>query len=204
MSTKTILATIAISTFLTACDGGPVKAGPVGGVKQRRGNLKSTVKVPDFMFLEAQERPIRRKDLLGKVWLCSFVFTHCPTHCVEIAREMRKLQEEYRKEDDFRLVAITVDPARDTPKRLRTWGKDWEVDPQRWYLLTGKRRDIVEFAMSGLKTGIDPKEPLNHSVYFALVDKAGTVRDYYNVRDVDRMKRLRKDVETLLAETPPQ
>ena len=46
----------------------------------------------------------------------------------------------------------------------------------------------------------DPDEPLEHSFYFALVDKTGTVRDYYSQQDHERMRVLRNDIRKLLAE----
>lgn len=169
-------------------------------VRNKGAELKGTTVVPDFMFLEAQDRPLRKKDLDGKVWVCAFIFTHCPTHCPEMAREMRALQAELKGEPDFRIVAVTVDPARDTPEQLRYFGKQYQVDPERWYFLTGNRKDIVDFANSGIKSGVDPKDPLQHSLRFSLVDKKGVVRDSYHVRDKDRMKEMREDIKKLLAE----
>ena len=166
----------------------------------RGANLKGTTVVPDFMFLEAQDRPLRKKDLENKVWICSFIFTSCPTHCVEMSKAMKALQGEFEKESDFRIVAVTVDPARDTPEQLRYFGKQYEANPDRWYFLTGNRKDIVEFANTGIKAGVDPKDPLVHSLYFSLVDKKGVIRDVYHAREKDRMKQLRTDIRTLLAE----
>ena len=183
--------------------GTPV-AGPVRTHPGSKKTLRTRIEVPPFRFLEARERVVSNKDLAGKVWTCAFIFTHCPTHCVEMAREMRQVQWAFAKEKDFRIVAVTVDPARDTPEQMRRFGKDWDADPKVWWFLTGKRSDIVEFAISGIKSGVDKEEPLNHSLVFALIDKQGFVRDYYHVRDVERMKQMRKDIRTLLAETPEQ
>ena len=77
--------------------------------------------------------------------------------------------------------------------------KEHDYRPDRWYFVTGNRPDIVAFARA-MKVASDPEEPLNHSVHFALVDKKGKIRDYYAQTDHERMKTLREDIRTLLAE----
>lgn len=167
--------------------------------RERGGNLKGTIVVPEFTFLEARDRSLSNKDLLGKVWTCGFVFTSCPTHCVAMAKELGALQKQIAA-PDFRMVFVSVDPARDTPERMRWFLKNWQADPDRWYFLTGERSDIVEFANSGIKLGVDPKEPLAHSYYLALIDRKGVVRDMYDIYAPDRMKQLRSDIKTLLGQ----
>ena len=181
--------------LVAACSGD--KPQPEG--QPRQGNLSARIPVPEFKFLEAQDRPLRLKDLKGKVWICTFIFTRCKTHCPPMAVEMSTIQDEFLKEPDFRIVAVTVDPAYDKPKQMREYLTEYDSKPERWYFVTGNRKDIEAFRR-GIKISGDPEEPLNHTVYFALVDKQARVRDYYLQTDDDRMDTLRKDIKTLLAE----
>lgn len=188
--------TIPILVLAAACG---QKKEPLGAQGQQ-GDLMANIPVPEFTLLEAQDRPLGRKDLLGKVWVCSFIYSRCPTHCVSMAMEMAELQEDFEKEKDFRIVAVTVDPAFDTPKVLRGFAKSYDADPERWFFLTGKREDIRKLAHEGLKIQWHPDEPLIHSQHFVLIDRKGVARGYYAQGDPDRMEKLREHIRTLLAE----
>ena len=166
---------------------------------KRVGRLDEGIPVPEFTFLEAQDRPFGLKDLKGKVWICSFIFTRCQTACPPMAMEMSNVQDEFLKEEDFRILSVTVDPAYDKPAVMAEYLKEYDYRPGRWYFVTGQRKDIVAFAKA-LKINNDPEDPLNHSAYFVLVDKTGKIRDYYNQADGEAMKTLRKDIRGLLAE----
>ena len=188
----------AILILLAACGG---KDDPIAHVsKPQRAGLAVDIPVPDFTFLESRDRTLSKKDLLQKVWICSFIFTHCPTHCVEMSREMKQLQSEFEDAPDFRIVAVTVDPARDTTKRLRWFAKNWEAEPDRWYFLTGNRKDIVKFCLEGMKNSIDEQDPLFHSLKFTLVDRKGHIRGYYDLKRKDEIRQMRSDIKTLLAQ----
>ena len=166
---------------------------------KRVGRLDEGIPVPEFTFLEAQDRPFGLKDLKGKVWICSFIFTRCKTACPPMAMEMSDVQDEFLEEEDFRILSVTVDPAYDRPAVMAEYLKEYDYRPGRWYFVTGQRKDIVAFAKA-LKINNDPEDPLNHSAYFVLVDKTGKIRDYYTQADGEAMKTLRKDIRGLLAE----
>lgn len=166
--------------------------------KPRQGGLSAAIEVPNFTFLEAQDRAFGLKDLKGKVWICSFIFTRCKTHCPPMAFEMSELQDEFLKED-FKILSVTVDPAYDQPEQMAEYLENYDARSERWYFVTGRRKDILAF-MRAMKINSDPEEPLNHSIHFVLVDKMGKIRDYYAQTDHERMKTLREDIKTLLAE----
>lgn len=159
--------------------------------------------VPEFTFLERGGRPYGLADLKGKVWVAAFIFTRCRTTCIPMCGEMMELQDEFRDESDFRIVATTVDPVHDTAERLKKFGEGYGADPERWLFLTGKKEDIKRFAHGGLKIQWHPEDPLIHSTYFVLVDREGRIRDYFNQTRRDEMKRLRQVIRTLLGEKTP-
>ena len=156
--------------------------------------------VGKFDFLERAGKPLSDKDLKGKVWVAALIFTNCPTICPRMCIEMAELQEEFRDERDFRLVATTVDPARDTPEVLDKFGKGFGADPDRWYFLTGKKQDIRRFAVEGLRIPWNDEEEVAHSPDFVLVDRDGRIRDYFRQLEPDQMKRMREVIRGVLAE----
>ena len=110
--------------------------------------------VPDFTLMERSGRPVRREDLQGKVWIASFIFTHCPDECPVMTAELAQLQSDFAAAADFRLVSITVDPDRDTPAVLSQYADKFNADPERWLFLTGDRRVIYQLAREGFRLGI--------------------------------------------------
>ncbi|MEM8883536.1 MAG: SCO family protein [Planctomycetota bacterium] len=158
-------------------------------------------KLDDFNFQEIQGRALGRKDLLGKVWIASTMFTTCPTHCPVMCKEFYDLQEEFSKEEDFRLLMLTVDPARDTPEVLKGYAESYYARPDVWYFVRHpERKEIRRFVFEQLKLPWDDNEPLNHSYRLALIDRKGVVRGHYAQINVGQMKQLRKAIRELLAE----
>lgn len=91
----------------TASKGQEAAKGPIGGPFQ--------MKAPDG-------RLVTEKDFLGKFLLVYFGFTYCPDMCPtglqNIARALDLLGKEA---EGVRSLFVTVDPARDTPARLKDY-----------------------------------------------------------------------------------
>jgi cytochrome oxidase Cu insertion factor (SCO1/SenC/PrrC family) len=68
--------------------------------------------VPDFALTERSGRPVTRADLLGTVWLATFIYTQCTETCPLQSARVARLQAEFAGEPDLMFVSITVDPSR--------------------------------------------------------------------------------------------
>lgn len=142
--------------------------------------------VPDFRLTERNGTTVTKADLLGKVWVASFVFTRCTGPCPAVTATVARLQEELKKQPDVRLVTFTVDPDRDTPDELKKYADRYGADPQRWLFLTGKEGEIHELATDGFKLlaakKADPKpgDEFDHSTKLAVVDRRGVVRAVFD------------------------
>jgi cytochrome oxidase Cu insertion factor (SCO1/SenC/PrrC family) len=110
--------------------------------------------LPDFALVERSGRSVRRSDLEGKIWVASFIFTHCADECPQMAAELARLQADVAALEDIRLVSITVDPERDTPAVLSQYAERFTADPERWLFLTGDKEAIYRLARDGFRLGI--------------------------------------------------
>jgi protein SCO1 len=74
----------------------------------------------------------------GRVVAINFIFTSCRGVCPLLGANFAAVQREMRDEDrsTLRLVSISVDPATDTPPRLREW-RARQGGADGWTLLTG-------------------------------------------------------------------
>ncbi|HEX4955252.1 MAG TPA: SCO family protein [Thermoanaerobaculia bacterium] len=104
----------------------------------------SEVTLPALTLTDQQGRAVDVRSLLSGRWVAlNFVFTRCTTICPPMGANFGKLAKELgdRLGQEVELVSISIDPAIDTPERLRAWReKFWPGEG--WTLLTGPKPQI--------------------------------------------------------------
>ncbi|WP_298418972.1 SCO family protein [uncultured Kordia sp.] len=170
--------------------------------------------VPDFLFTNQDNLEISNDDFKGKVTVMEFFFTTCPTICPVMNSNMRTLDEEFHKRDDFAIASFTIDPETDTPKVLKEYAERYGVKSLNWHFLTGEMEDIHKLSNTGFNifAGINPEVAggFEHQGHFALIDKNGFIRSrkdnhgnpkiYYQGTDEAEVKMLKQDIQNLLDE----
>jgi protein SCO1 len=146
--------------------------------------------VGEFSLTERSGKGVRESDLLGKVWIASFVFTRCTGPCPQVTATMGRLQSELKDLADVRLVTFTVDPQRDDVAELTRYANHFRADPERWLFLTGKEKEIHALMKESFKLAINrndkakPGDEFDHSTRIVIVDRRGLIRGYFDgVRD---------------------
>ena len=151
-------------------------------------------------------------SLRGKIVVADFFFTRCPTICPTLTRNMSKLQHSLKLKDRARplndsflhFVSFSVDPERDSVPVLRKYGAKYGVNDDLWWLLTGPKKEIYDFAINEIKLGLQDGEGVDsnfvHSSRFVLIDKIGIVRGFYNGLDTMSIAQLARDIGLLQLE----
>jgi len=104
------------------------------------GVLEPPSPAPDFTLRTDEGKPFRLRDWRGNVVLLYFGYTSCPDVCPTTLAEFAEVKKQLGPAAQrLRVALVTVDPERDTPKRLRTYTRAF--DPT-FLGLTGKR-DIL-------------------------------------------------------------
>ncbi|HSN88416.1 MAG TPA: SCO family protein [Thermoanaerobaculia bacterium] len=102
--------------------------------------------IPDVPVMDQDGNAVRfYSDLVkGKVVAVNFVFTTCTTICPPMGANFAKLQKVLgeRVGKEVHLISVSVDPATDTPERMKAWGQKFGAGPG-WTLVTGDRNDIT-------------------------------------------------------------
>jgi cytochrome oxidase Cu insertion factor (SCO1/SenC/PrrC family) len=178
--------------------------------------------VPAFAFTERSGEPLSNADLLGKVWVASFIFTRCSGPCPSVSGSVARLQEELKLADtpDLRLVSFTFDPEQDTPDELRKYADRFGAHPDRWLFLTGPEDQLHALAKTGFKIGVTrnddpaakPGEKYQHTTYLAVVDRQGHIRGHFHgysgpsdptgEKFAGELAKLKATVTACLAERP--
>jgi protein SCO1/2 len=66
--------------------------------------------------------PVRLSSLRGRAVFVTFVYTHCPDVCPLIVASLASAQRQLaRRASEVRILAVTVDPRRDTPTAIRAF-----------------------------------------------------------------------------------
>ncbi len=81
--------------------------------------------------------------LKGKITIISFIYTNCRDICPVVTARLSQLEEKLGDAvgRDYFFVSISIDPANDSPEKLKEYGKAFSVGPS-WLFLTGKQQDI--------------------------------------------------------------
>jgi protein SCO1/2 len=151
--------------------------------------------LPAFTLTDQRGQPFGTRELAGKIWVADFVFTSCQSACPLLSERMAEVGRRAKKlGPDFHLVSISVDPERDTPERLATYGARYGAHPLAWSFLTGPAQAIESAVVDGFKIGMG-KEPtasvpgtdrkaevfeIFHGEHLVLVDRQLRIRGYFS------------------------
>ncbi len=161
---------------------------------------------PEFSLTERSGKTVTLADMKGKPWIADFIFTRCGGPCPLLSLRMSELQRDYLKKSELSFVSFTVDPEYDTPAVLKEYAPRYGADENRWLFLTGESLNVFRAIRDGFHLAVEkntdpnqkPGEQVNHSLSFVLVDKNARMRGYYTGNDLESLKRLRRDIDSLL------
>lgn len=174
-------------------------------VKREKGKeISDTVwhKVKPFKLKNQFGKEVGLDDLNGKIVVANFFFTSCPSICPKLTRNMKRLQDAFKKTDTIvRFVSFTVDPERDSVQKIKAYGDKFSIDHDTWWMLTGDRKVIYDVALNEFKASIASEGNIDtgfiHTEKFFLLDRDKVVRGWYNGLDSVNLGRLIKDVVLL-------
>ena len=104
----------------------------------------TAVRIPDVTVQDQNGKSLNfYSDLVkGKVVAINFVFTTCTTICPPLTATFRRVQQQLAQQSSSaQLISVSVDPAVDTPERLRDFAAKFKAEPG-WAFVTGNTSDI--------------------------------------------------------------
>ncbi|HEX4875708.1 MAG TPA: SCO family protein [Chitinophagaceae bacterium] len=186
-------------------------------VTKKGKRIEDTVwhKVKDFTLTNQEGKKITLDSLKGKIIIADFFFTRCPTICPGMTMNMKRLAESIHNgkrvgDKTNKLVhflSFSVDSERDSVQDLKHWADRFQVNPETWWLLTGDKKTIYDFALNEVKLGLIDGEGVDtnfvHSDKFILIDSNRHVRGYYDGLDSVSLSHLSNDLVMLTMEKDP-
>lgn len=158
-------------------------------------------KVPAFSFVNQDGKTITQDVMKGKVAVVDFFFTTCQTICPIMTDELGGIDSIFSKRKDFVILSHTVDPETDTVAQLKAYAAEKGITNPNWHLLTGDKAALYKQAREGYfldaSIGNGGPDDFVHTQLFALIDKEGRIRGYYDGTSKEDMKRLSIDLDLL-------
>jgi len=191
---------LALTTILLSLSVGPAFPHlPIPPKKPEIGRKATQTVVPEFTLVDQNGKSFRFANAKGKIVLATFIFTTCPDVCPLLTAKFAGIQRALRAKnmDDYLLLSITTDPARDTPAVLKSYGEQFKADFNHWVFLTGSEKDLAKvwkgFGVTVRRTADDQ---IQHSALTSLIDQRGVRRvDYYT--DKWEEKEILRDMASL-------
>ena len=103
--------------------------------------------IPDVELLDQNGQQLHfYTDLVkGQTVVINFIFTTCTTICPPLGATFARVQKELGDKvgRDVRFISVSVDPATDTPERLKAWGEKFHAG-EGWTFVTGNKPQVDE------------------------------------------------------------
>jgi protein SCO1/2 len=168
-------------------------------------------RVANFHLLNQLGDTVSLYQLQGKLIVMDWFFTSCRSTCPTLTKNMLNMQQSFMKGGDkmvqpdssiVQFISFSVDPETDSVPRLKKYADHYGVDPGNWWMLTGNRDTIYNYAFSELKVDKFDTIPVDpdfvHTTRFVLIDKNFNVRGFYNGTDSSSLGKLSKDIGILM------
>lgn len=151
--------------------------------------------IPDAVLVDQDGRELHfYADLVkDRTVVINTIYTSCTTVCPPMGVHFSKLQQLLgeRLGRDVGLISVSVDPAVDTPQRLKAWGGKFGAGAG-WTLVTGRKREVDEL-LKALK--VFTPDPEDHSPIVLIGNDArGEWTRTYGLAPPEKLAELVRDL----------
>lgn len=160
--------------------------------------------VSDFQLLNQLGDTITQSHLEGKIYVADFFFTTCPSICPIMSEQFFRLQERFKSDSEIFLISHSVFPNHDSVAVLAKYAEKYQINPEKWFLLTGDKKQIYSLARKSYfavtTEGDGGDEDFIHTENFVLVDKDKRLRGFYDGTKAEEVNQLMLDIVRLKKE----
>lgn len=155
-----------------------------------------------FALTDQDGKPVTEASLQGRITVLDFFFTHCPFVCPMMGANMRNAQRALGA-DGVRFLSVSVDPAHDTPERLREYAASLGADTSIWTFATGDADAVRALSEGSFGLGLapDPAREIRlpdggvmpniaHSSKFVLLGPDGEALAFHSGIEAEDVRRL--------------
>jgi protein SCO1 len=177
--------------------------------------------VPDLMLVNQDGNRVRLRSYKGRALVLTFIYTRCPLpdYCplvtdnfAEIVKAIKDDAAVYAK---TQLLSISVDPAYDTPERLREYGAGRTTESgaqtfSHWQFATGSPDEVKEVATCFGLQYFTEADQIIHSLVTAVISPDGRVVKLYRGNEwkpaeiISDLQNFKQQEQAVLKEKPKE
>lgn len=147
-----------------------------------------------------EDETIVLEDLKGKALVMVMIYTTCKAACPRLVADMRNIEAKMPENgnENLQFVLISIDPETDTPKRLKEFAIENEMDGEQWTFLQGTKSGVREFAnvLAVKYKEISPMD-FSHSNIISVFNSGGELVHQQEGLGVDNNKTVSEILELL-------
>ena len=135
----------------------------------------------EFELADARGGTSGTADVAGRPYVVTFLYTDCPDVCPLIGAELRRaLRQLGPRASDVAVLAVSVDPERDTPGAVRQWLTRHRL-PDNFHYLIGREAELkpVWDAYYAARQ-IPGRAESAHTASIWLIDRRGRIRTKFS------------------------
>lgn len=159
--------------------------------------------IPDFELLNQDSVLITNQAFENGVYIANFFFTHCPSICPTMQRNLLKVYEKYKGDERVKFLSHSIDFRHDSPAVLKSYAEKLGVTNDQWQFVTGSKAAVYNLADSYMVyTKEDSNIPggYDHSGYLLLIDSNRHIRGAYDGTNDAQIALLLDELAILLKE----
>ena len=202
---RKLLTLIGILGMFTACnkaDDAPVIIEPV-----QTSALDLSAELPELSIYNLPStwttqdgNDIQLEDLRGKTLVMVMIYTSCKAACPRLVADMRNIEKQLPAKDldKVQFIMVSIDPATDTPDKLKDFSKENLMEDEHWMFLRGTEEATREFA-TVLAVSYKKISPIDfsHSNIISVFDENGVLvhqREGLGVDNTETVAAIRTEV----------
>jgi len=168
-------------------------------------HVKRYHRISSFSLKNQNGETITEKNYDNKIYVADFFFTTCPGICIDMTRNMLKIQKEILDNPNIMLLSFSVTPKIDSVAQLKKYALEKGIKDSKWNLLTGDKKQIYRLARESyfvVKEGQGINSMI-HTENFVLIDPDKRIRGFYDGTNDEEILELMDDIITLEKEYFP-
>jgi protein SCO1/2 len=125
------------------------------------------------------EKPLQMADLNTGPTVIAMIYTSCQDVCPLIVEDMKKIERRLigRQSDTVRFAIFSMDPERDTIKKLKDYARAHGIDSSRWVVARGSPDAVRRLAVAiGMKYKKTKSGDFEHSKLISIIDESGVIK----------------------------
>jgi protein SCO1/2 len=170
---------LVLAIVAAGCGGGSHSSKPAASSssKFRGGVLHPSIAPANFALRDQSGQLVSLARQRGHFAVITFLYTHCPDVCPLIASNLAMAQRQLATAGTpLTVLAVSVDPKRDTPAAVKQFIRLHRLQPS-FHYLTGTRPQLARIWKSyGIIVQPGQLDTVDHAAYEMLVDPKGRAR----------------------------